>query len=584
MRPCPSTRDRIRAGHAPRSAAAAAVLVAAAMMPVFLATMSPARAEGAAPVSPVTGDAPAIRPAAVVDLNTAAGLRAVSGVWRYSDAKIVEVAHREPGPDLKASGAVNRTWDIAPHAGASDFDDSAWEILAPGTLDGRRGHGRLSFNWYRLKFTVPESLGKTDLAGATAVFEVVVDDYAEIWVDGALPLVLGQSGGALVRGYNAPNRLVVARDLRPGTTHTIAVFGANGPLSLPPANFIWMRSATLEFYPKATPFGAQRAAGEIRRLDPALDAVIAPDATFERIATGFLFTEGPVWHPDGYLLFSDPNANTIYRWSPDGQVSVFRAKSGYTGTDIGEYGQPGSNGLTLDAEGRLTIDEHGNRRVVRLEKNGVVTPLAERFEGKRLNSPNDLVYRSDGALYFTDPPFGLPKAHDDPRKELPFSGVYLLRDGRLSAVSRDLAGPNGLAFSPDEKTLYVGDWDPKRKVVMKYDVRPDGTLGSGTVFADFTADEGEDAIDGIKVDREGNVYVSGPGGLHILDAGGRRLGLLVPPEHPHNLAFGDADGRTLYLAAQTSVYRVRVRNEGIRPPLQTTRAATPPPPAAAAER
>src|SRR6185295_8554237 len=143
-------------------------------------------------------------------------------------------------------------------------------------------------------------------------------------------------------------------------------------------------------------------------------------------------------------------------------------------------------------------------------KNGVVTPLAERVEGKRLNSPNDLVYRSDGALYFTDPPFGLPKAHEDSRKELPSSGVFLLKDGRLSAVSRDLTGPNGLAFSPDEKTLYVGDWDPRRKVVMEYDVRPDGTLGPGTVFADFTADEGEDAIDGIKVDREGNVYVSGP--------------------------------------------------------------------------
>jgi gluconolactonase len=531
------------------------------------ATLTLTLAADGPPVSPVTGDAPVIRPAAVVDLNSASGLRAVGGTWRYSDATIVEVEHRDPGPDLKASGAANRTWDIAPHAGAADFDDGGWEVLAPGSLDARRGHGRLSFNWYRLRFTVPESIGKVDLAGGTAVLEVVVDDYAEIWVDGALPLVPGQSGGGLVRGYNSPDRVVVARDLRPGETHTIAVFGANGPLSLPPANFIWMRSATLEFYPREASFGARRAAGAIRRLDPALDGVIASDAVFERIASGFLFTEGPVWHPDGYLLFSDPNANTIYRWSPDGQVSVFRAKSGYAGADIGEYGQPGSNGLTLDAEGRLTIDEHGNRRVARLEKNGVVTPLADRFEGKRLNSPNDLVYRSDGALYFTDPPFGLPKAHDDPRKELPFSGVYLLKDGRLRVVSRDLTGPNGLAFSPDEKILYVGDWDPRRKVVMKYDVRPDGTLGPGRVFADFTSDDGEDAIDGIKVDRKGTVYVSGPGGLHVLAPDGRRLGLLVPPEHPHNLAFGDADGRTLYLTAQTSVYRVRVKNEGIRPPV-----------------
>lgn len=540
-------------------------LAVAAALVAMPGGASPIAAPAAPPASPVTAQAPFVRPAAVVDLNTAAGLRAVGGVWRYADARIVEVAHRDPGPDRKASGPANRTWDIAPHAGAADFDDAAWEILSPGSLDARRGHGRLSFNWYRLRFTVPERIGAVDLAGATAVLEVVVDDYAEIWVDGRLPLVPGQSGGPLVGGYNSPNRVVLSRDLRPGESHTIAVFGANGPLSDPPANFIWMRSATLEFFPAASRPGLQRVAGEIRRLDRGLDDVLAPDAAFERIASGFIFTEGPVWHPDGYLLFSDPNANAIYRWSPDGQVSVFRTRSGYAGADIGEYGQPGSNGLTIDAEGRLTIDEHGNRRVVRLEKNGVVTPLAERFEGKRLNSPNDLVYRSDGTLYFTDPPFGLPKAHDDPRKELPFSGVFMLKDGRLSVVNRDLSGPNGLAFSPDERFLYVGNWDEKKKVVMRHEVRPDGTLGPGTVFADFTADEGEDAIDGVKADKAGNVYISGPGGLHIVAASGRRIGLLVLPEHPHNLTFGDEDGKTLYLAARTSLYRVRLKTEGIRP-------------------
>jgi gluconolactonase len=542
--------------------AAVAVLLAAG------AAATQAIADEAAPLaSPVTEDAPGVRPAAVVDLNSAAALKAIGGAWRYSDVKVVEVQHREPGPDLKASGAPNRTWDISPHAGGVDFDDSGWEVVPAGALDQRRGHGRLSFSWYRLKFTVPERIGKVDLLGATAILEVVVDDYAEVWVDGRLPLVLGQSGGALVRGYNAPNRIVVSRDLRPGTTHTIAVFGANGPLSLPPVNFIWMRSATLEIYPPGLSGTIRRVSAEVRRLDPVLDAVLGTDAVFERIATGFQFTEGPVWHPDGYLLFSDPNANTIYRWTPDGQVSHFRTKSGYSGADIGEYGQPGSNGLTLDAEGRLTIDEHGNRRVVRVEKNGQITPLAERFEGKRLNSPNDLVYRSDGTLYFTDPPFGLPKAHDDPRKELPYSGVFMVKDGRLRVVNRDLSGPNGLAFSPDEKFLYVGDWNEKKKVVMRYDVRPDGTLGEGTVFADFTADEGEDAIDGVKVDKAGNVYISGPGGLHILAPGGRRIGLLVLPEHPHNLTFGDEDGKTLYLAARTSLYRVRLKSEGIRPPI-----------------
>ena len=166
-----------------------------------------------------------------------------------------------------------------------------------------------------------------------------------------------------------------------------------------------------------------------------------------------------MWHPDGYLLFSDPNANTIYRWAPEGSVSVFRAKSGYSGFDIGEYHQPGSNGLTLDPNGLLTINEHGNRRVTRLERTGNLTVLADRYQGKRLNSPNDLVYRSDGTLYFTDPPFGLPKAFDDPRKELAFSGVYMVKDGQVTLLTKELSGPNGIAFSPDEKYLYVDNWD-----------------------------------------------------------------------------------------------------------------------------
>jgi len=293
---------------------------------------------------------------------------------------------------------------------------------------------------------------------------------------------------------------------------------------------------------------------------------VSRDAKIEKIAGGFQFTEGPIWIRDGgYLLFSDPNANSIYRWTADGQVSVFRPKSGYTGVDIGEYNQPGSNGLTLDRDGRLTIDEHGNRRVTRLEKNGVLTVLAEQYEGKRLNSPNDLVYRSDGALYFTDPPFGLPKFYDDPRKELPFSGIFLLKDGHLKVVSTDLLGPNGLAFSPDEKYLYVDNWDVKKKVIMRYEVSPDGTLSSGTVFVDATPEPGEQAWDGLKVDQRGNVYAAGPGGLWIISPAGKHLGTIKAPEQPANMAWGDDDGRTLYLAARTSVYRVRLKVPGIRP-------------------
>jgi gluconolactonase len=508
----------------------------------------------------VTGAAPLGRAESVVDLATEAGIRLVNGEWRYSDTRIVPVDHRAVGPDLKPSGAPSRTYDITPHAGDASFDDSEWEVIAPTSLTARRSTGKLCFNWYRINVTVPPAIGGFDPTGATAVFEVVVDDYAEIWVDGKLPTVLGQAGGPVAAGFNAANRVVLGRDVRPGQRFQIAVFGANGPLSAPPGNFIWIRSATLDFYkppvPNATP-------ARITRVDPALDAIVPPNTSIEKLAGGFTFTEGPVWVPDGYLLFSDPNQNVIYRWNTDGQVSVFKTKSGYSGLNIGEYKQPGSNGLALDREGRLTIDEHGNRRVTRLEKNGVLTVLADRYDGKRFNSPNDLVYRSDGALYFTDPPFGLPKAFDDPGKELPYSGVFRVGvDGVVTLLTKELSGPNGIAFSPDERFLYVGNWDDRRKVVMRYPVRADGSVGAGEVFFDMTPAPGEDAIDGIKVDRNGDLFVSGPGGLWILSPTGKHLGTIAGPEHPHNLAWGDADGRSLYLTAQTGVYRMRVNVPG----------------------
>lgn len=523
-----------------------------------------AAAATASSAAQITGDVPLRRPAATIDLTTTAGVELVRGTWRYSDTRIVEVDHRAVGPDLKPSGAPTRTYDIEPRAGVAGFDDSAWDIVSPAALTARRGRGKLSFGWYRIGVTVPERVGAFDPTGSTAVFEVVVDDYAEVWVDGRLPVVLGQSGGPLIRGWNAPNRVVLGQNVRPGQRFEVAVFGANGPLSAPPVNFIWIRSATIDFH-RPTNVMAESPAMKgltITRLDPALDAVVPADARIERLATGFTFTEGPVWAPDGYLLFSDPNDNVIYRWSPDGQVSVFRTKSGYAGFDVGEYKQPGSNGLAIDAEGRLAINEHGNRRVIRVEKNGVVTVIADRYQGKRLNSPNDLVYKSDGVLYFTDPPFGLPRVFEDPRKELPFSGVYRVVNGAVELLAKDLTGPNGLAFSPDERLLYVGNWDEKRKVVMRYPVRPDGTLGAGEVFFDFTAMPGDDAIDGVKVDRAGHVYVSGPGGLWVISPEGKALGSLAGPEHPHNMAWGDADGRTLYLTAITGLYRVRLKIPG----------------------
>ncbi|HET9270502.1 MAG TPA: SMP-30/gluconolactonase/LRE family protein [Vicinamibacterales bacterium] len=513
----------------------------------------------------VTADVPAVRPDAIVNLAAGDGAALVRAQWRYSDARIVEVEHRAPGPDLRASGAPNRTYDVAPHAGAADFDDSSWRAIRPEELEARRTNGRLSFGWYRVNVTIPEKVGGFSTAGSTVVFEVVVDDYAEVWVDGRQPVALGQTGAQFIKGFNAPNRVVITHAAVPGQKIQLAVFGANGPLSNPPGNFVWIRSATLDFYAKGRVGRTGESKAQVTRLDPALDAIVPVDLAVEKLADGFIFTEGPVWVPDGYLLFSDPNANTIYRWTPDGQVSVFRTKSGYAGADVAEYGQPGSNGITLDAEGRVTIDQHGNRRVIRIEKTGAVTVLADRYEGKRLNSPNDLVYRSDGALFFTDPPFGLPKAYDDRRKELPFSGVFSLKDGQLRLVAKDLEGPNGIAFSPDERYLYVANWDPKKKVVMRYPVNADATLGTGELFFDMTSAPGEDALDGVKVDVRGNLYVSGPGGLWILSPEGRHLGTIVGPEHPHNLAWGDDDGRTLYLTAQTGLYRIRLNIPGVRP-------------------
>ena len=508
-----------------------------------------------------------VLPDAVVDLRTSEGVARVKAQWRYSDTRINEIEHRSVGPDLKASGPKNRTFDFTPDARADDFDDSKWEIIPADSLEKRRGHGRLSFNWYRINLIIPEKVGGFDTKGSAAVFEIVVDDYAEVWVNGKAPFVLGQNGGAVAAGWNAPNRVVLTRDAKPGEKFQMAVLGINGPLSTHPDTYIWVRHATLDFYAPGKLSKAREVKLEVDRQDSALDAIVPTGAKLEKLADGFTFAEGPVWvnDGDGYLLFSDPNNNLIYRLTSDGEVSVYLTKSGYTGENIGEYRQPGSNGLTLDDQGRLTICQHGNRRVVRIEKNGLTTVLADRFEGKRFNSPNDLVYRSDGTLFFTDPPFGLPKFHDDPGRETPHFGVYSVRDGRVRLVSTDFTGPNGLAFSPDEKFLYVGNWDEKKKVVFRYPVKSDPApagLGKGELFFDMTSAPGEDAIDGVKVDQRGNVYVSGPGGLWILDANGKHLGTLRAPEHPHNMAWGDADRRTLYLAAQTGIYRLRLNVAG----------------------
>ncbi len=520
--------------------------------------------------SEATDQVPSGRPDAVIDLATTAGAQLVKGQWRYSDTRIVEADFFTAGADGQPGPTPAKTFDYTPHAGVAGFDDSQWEAIEPTSLSQRRGNGRLSFNWYRITITVPERVGDFGSTGSEAVFETSLDDYAEVWVNGELTRSLGQSGGSVVAGWNAPNRLIVGRNLKPGQKIQLAIFGANGPLSNPPTNYIYLRYARLEFFHQTTSGPVAITPSEVNvgviRKDSAINALISQNPKVYKLAEGFQFTEGPVWLRDGkYLLFSDPNSNRIYKYTESGELSVYREKSGYDGADIAEYGQPGSNGLTLDPEGRLTINQHGNRRVIRVEANGSETVTADHFEGKRLNSPNDLVYRSDGALFFTDPPFGLPKFHQDPRKELPFEAVFSVKDGKIKVVSTDMTGPNGIAFSPDEKFLYVTNWDEKKKVIYRYEVRPDATLKNGNVFFDMTSTPGEDALDGMKVDEAGNLYVSGPGGLWVISAEAKHLGTIVTPMHVHNMAWGGEDHKTLYLCARSGLYRMKlnVRGAGI---------------------
>lgn len=312
--------------------------------------------------------------------------------------------------------------------------------------------------------------------------------------------------------------------------------------------------------------GQEAGVGAVTRLDPAFDRLVAPGAKIEKLAGGLQFTEGPVWVAEGgaYLLFSDIPSNAIMKWAPDGATSVFR-KPVFPGSfPAGQF--VGSNGLTLDRQRRLVSCEHGNRRVARTEKNGSITVLADRFEGKRLNSPNDAVYKKNGDLYFTDPPYGFLKQDDDPAKELKFNGVFRLTPtGRLDLLAKDMTRPNGLGFSPDEKKLYIANSDPARKVWMVYDVRPDGTLANGKVFFDVTQEKEQGLPDGLKLDTQGNLYGTGPGGVWVLSPQGKLLGKIQPPEIPANCGWGDADGKTLYLTARTGLYRIKLSVAGIKP-------------------
>jgi gluconolactonase len=303
--------------------------------------------------------------------------------------------------------------------------------------------------------------------------------------------------------------------------------------------------------------------GEVVVFDTQLRTLLSRDATLERLLSGFGLLEGPVWEPDGAILFSDMRAHRVYRWSPGEQLSLYPVQVPYSQQVAGDWTPSGPNGLAIDPHGHITICEHGNRRVSRVERNGLVTVLAEFFEGRRLNSPNDLVYRSDGLLYFTDPPAGLQYGNEDPQKELPFSGVYLLSQDRLRLVSVDLTRPNGVALSPDEHYLYVGS-SGGEGVVMRYLVHEDGLLSKGEVFVRASAFGNPAWFDGIKVDVQGNLYVASSLGVIIVSPAGTHLGTIILPEAPTNLAWGEEDAKSLYITGSTSLYRMRTKVQGSR--------------------
>jgi gluconolactonase len=307
------------------------------------------------------------------------------------------------------------------------------------------------------------------------------------------------------------------------------------------------------------PFGA------LEVNDPGFVTLIAPATPIEKLASGFDWSEGPVWIKEhACLVFSDVPSNTVYRWKQGEGITIYLKPSGYTGK-APRGGEPGSNGLTVDSEGRLVLCEHGDRRVGRIDKDGRHVTLANRYQGKRFNSPNDLTYKSNGDLYFTDPPYGLVKNVDDPAKEIAFQGVYRLKpNGEVTLLTDQMSRPNGIAFSPDEKILYVANSDPAAAVWMAYDVQPDGTIRNGRVFFDATSmvsPNRKGLPDGMKVDAKGNLFATGPGGVLVFSPDGKHLGTINTGEATANVAWGD-DGSTLYITADMFLCRVKTKTKG----------------------
>jgi gluconolactonase len=306
--------------------------------------------------------------------------------------------------------------------------------------------------------------------------------------------------------------------------------------------------------------------GEVLRFEPEFDQLIPKGAKIEILEKGFTWTEGPCWVPQGsggYLLFSDIPRNSVFKWEEGKGVSLFLKPSGYTGNAF--YGlEPGSNGLLLDPQGRLVSCEHGDRRVSVLTKNGGKRTLVDNYMGKRLNSPNDGTYNKKGDLYFTDPPYGLPNRYDDPRRELDFCGVYrFAKNGTLTLLTTEMTRPNGIGLSPDEKTLYVAQSDPEAAIWKAFPVKADGTLGESRILHDATDAVGKlpGLPDGMAIDKDGNLFATGPGGVYVFNPEGKLLGRLSTGERTANCTFGE-DGATLFIAADMYICRIRTNTKG----------------------
>jgi len=474
------------------------------------------------------------RPDAVVDLRTTHGAALVGGVWRYRDADLVAIDSPSVGPDLVPSGPPVRTLDVAPHAEGADHDDSGWEVLAPPAVEARRGRGRVCAAWYRIAVTLPERVGGFAVAGSTVVFEVVVDDYAEVWVDGRLPTAPGQVGGGVVGGFNVPNRVVVASDAVPGRRIVLAVFAMNGPVSASPRNALWIRSATLDLYRAGRARVARDVPAAVTRTGPAVDTLLPPGAVAEQVAEGFDAIAGLVVAPDGAVLVSAGGAHAVHRWTPDGQIGVARAKGG-------------AAGLALDAAGRLTVCEPDAGRVVRVEPHGNLTILAS-----DLDAPRHLAHGAGGVLWIggrglhrvdaaapAAAAAGAGTGADAPWQPVgPFAPTV-----RVAAEPGDVAA---LAADPGGGALHAAEGDR----VLRFAVDGAGRLGDpetawredGSVTALLAAGDA--------------VAVGVPSGVRLRAPHGAELGAVRLPAPAVALARG---GGALFAATDTALYRIGPR-------------------------